>query len=101
MSGLGIIFLAVFMLALLGTYIGVRRELLALPVAGLVCAAMTVGALFGFGITQDLELLHSTLMAVFIGLSFTGVILLMAAFFLANQPEELDAYLADREASSD
>lgn len=95
MSGLGILFLAVFALTLFGTYIGIRRNLLDIRTAGGLCGVITVSSLFAFGIAQDLSVIHTLVIALAGGFIFTLAVVAMAAFFQANQPPNIDHYLAE------
>ena len=100
MSILGIIFLVIFCLVLFGTYIVIRRGLLNLRTAGGLCAVGTVTALIAFGLAEDLQLLHALAVGIVVGLIFSGAVVVMAAFFLANQPPaEMDAYLSSDDRS--
>jgi hypothetical protein len=100
MNALGLFFLMIFSITLIGSYIAIRRRLLSLWAAGLICAAVSFTSLFAYGMTEDLHILHSLAVGIFVGLGFTGLTLVMAAFFLANQPSELEDYLRDRKPSA-
>lgn len=97
MSGLGILFLAIFSVTLFVTYITVRRSFLRPQPAGLLCAAICMAALFAFGMAEDLQVLHALVLGIAIGLVFTSAIIIMAAFFQANQLSEREkAILTDK-----
>lgn len=94
MSIFGAIFLGLFGLTLFAAYIVIRRNLLNIRSTGLLCAAITSSALFAFGVVEDLQLLHSFVVALVLGLGFSGAVIVMAAFFKNNQAPELEAALA-------
>lgn len=90
---LSALFLAIFCITLFAAYIIIRRELLDIRTAGLLCAALSSSALFAFGVVRELQMLHTVAVAVAVGLGFTLVVVAMAAFFKANQPPDADAIL--------
>ncbi len=95
MNPLAVIFLALFVLILAGSYIIVRRRLLPLRTVAVLCAVSSVSSIIAFGFAQDLQPIHAILAGVVAGILFTSVLMMMAAFFQANQPpaEEMKAYL--------
>ena len=90
---LSAVFLAIFCIALFAAYIIIRRNLLDIRTAGLLCAALSSSSLFAFGVVRELQMLHTVAVAGVIGLGFTFVVVAMAAFFKANQPPDADAIL--------
>ncbi len=97
MSALSILFLFLFFAMLFITYIIVRRGWLDVMTASGLCAVVSVFTLLGFSLSRENEvsLLYAMVVAVAIGLIFTGAIVAMASFFRANEPEAMEkAYLS-------
>lgn len=94
MSIFGAIFLGLFGLTLFSAYIVIRRDLLNIRSTGLLCAAIASSSLFAFGVVEELQLLHSFVVALVLGLGFSAAVIVMAAFFKNNQAPELEAVLA-------
>jgi len=96
MNVFAIIFLLIFGLIEFGTYIAIRRRLLSVRTAALLCLGGSVTALIAFGLAQESPIEQVIIMGGVAGLVFTGIVVLMAVFFLANQPPaELQAALRE------
>ncbi len=104
-SGIGILFLAIFFFSLIGFYVAIRQRLLNLAPAAILCSATTIVALILFGLTNDGVDDNLALVGGFgVGLAFTGMMITMAAFFQNNEPASLAAYdamLAKRDIPPD
>lgn len=92
-SGIGVLFLVIFFFSLIGFYVAIRRGLMKLSTAGVMCGAITIVSLVLFGLTNDSVDDNLALVGGFgVGLTFTGMMVTMAAFFQNNQPSTLAAY---------
>lgn len=101
-SPLGAIFLAIFLFSLLGFYIAIRRGLLSTPTAGILCTVLTTVSLALYGLTNDsIDDGLAVAGAVGVGMSFTGMMVVIASFFKNNQPDTLRAYDAMRQNQPD
>lgn len=90
MNIFGIGFLAMFALVQMGSYIGIRRGLLDLRTAGLLCGMGSIGAMIGFSLTQNLAVEYALVTGIGIGAVFTIALMIMASFFQNNQPNARD-----------
>jgi hypothetical protein len=93
MNIFGIGFLAMFALVQAASYIGVRRSLLDLRTAAMLCTMGSIGAMVGFGLTQNLGLGYALVVGLAVGIVFTVALMVMASFFQNNQPsaQEMEA----------
>lgn len=92
-SGIGFLFLAIFFVSLIGFYASIRQGWLRLPIAGVLCAAITIVSLILFGLTgEDVNSDLAIIGGFGVGLTFTGMMVTMAAFFQNNEPGTLAAY---------
>ncbi len=94
-STIGAVFLAIFFLSLVGFYVAIRRKLLSTIAGGILCAVISSVTLVAFGILDDnIDDGLAVTGGLIVGLTFSGMMVTMAAYFLNNQPESLRAYEA-------
>ncbi|PJF44772.1 MAG: hypothetical protein CUN55_02335, partial [Phototrophicales bacterium] len=77
-SGVGFVFLGIFFFSLIGFYVAIRRNLLKLSTAALLCSTTTIVSLILFGLTNDRVDDNLALVGGFgVGLAFTGMMITM------------------------
>ncbi|NDJ86847.1 MAG: hypothetical protein GYB66_13270 [Chloroflexi bacterium] len=92
-TAIGFVFLAIFFLTMIGTYIVIRRKLMRMRSVGALAAVINVASLMAYGFTNDEIGDELAIIGGFVvGLGFTGAMLTMAAFFQNNEPQALAAY---------
>lgn len=92
-SAPGAIFLTVFFLCLIGSYIIIRRNLIKLRVIGALSAVINCAALVAFGLSnEEIDEPLAITGGIVVGLAFTAAMLTMAAFFQNNQSSTVSAY---------
>lgn len=89
---LGVLFLAIFVVTLVGAYVVIRMRLMQLMTAGWLAAIINFVTFVAYGLTRTDNLLQIVTSAALVGFGITGAMVVMASFFLKNQPQNLAEY---------
>ena len=92
-NAFGAAMLSIFFFGLFFFYVTIRRGWLAPAIAGGLSAVINVVVLIAFGFTQDNMDDGFVIATAFgVGLTFSGMMTVMAIFFKNNEPQTLKAY---------